>query len=101
MRILITGGAGFIGSHFTKLIIQNHPDHQVTVLDALTYCGNLENLEEVQDNPNYTFIQGDIRDCELVEKVMKETDRVIHFAAETHVDRSIPSTIRILSSVRI
>ncbi len=89
MRILITGGAGFIGSHFTKLLLRKHPDHKVTVLDALTYCGNPENLTEVQDHPNYTFTHGDIRDRELVEKIIKETDRAIHFAAETHVDRSI------------
>ena len=98
MRILVTGGAGFIGSHFTKLLLKKYSDLEITVLDALTYCGNLENLHEVEDHPNYTFIHGDIRDGELVEKVMKEVDRVIHFAAETHVDRSIDNSDPFIST---
>lgn len=98
MRILITGGAGFMGSHFTKLLVRKYPDYKITVLDALTYCGNLENLKEVEDHPNYTFIHGDIRDREVVEKVLMGMDRVIHFAAETHVDRSIDNSDPFIST---
>lgn len=89
MRLLITGGAGFIGSNFVKCILNKYPDYQVTVLDALTYAGNLDNLEAVSKNPNFSFHHGNICDKEIVDKLMKETDAVVHFAAETHVDRSI------------
>ena len=89
MNILVTGWAGFIGSNFIRYMLNKYPDYHITNLDKLTYCGNLENLADVENMPNYRFVCGDIKETELVEKVMKEADRVVHFAAETHVDRSI------------
>lgn len=89
MKLLVTGGAGFIGSHFINYWMKHHPDDQITNIDNLTYAGSLENLKFVVDNPNYQFIKGDISDMALVEKIMQGTDTVVHFAAETHVDRSI------------
>lgn len=86
-KILITGGAGFIGSNFVRHILNTHQDYEVVVLDALTYAGNLNNLKEVKDK--IKFIKGDIRDPKAVEEAMKGCDFVVHFAAETHVDRSI------------
>ena len=93
MRILVTGGAGFIGSNYVKHILNksNNNDLQVLVLDKLTYAGTLENLSEVIDKSNLEFIQGDICDSNLVEKLVSNCDRVINFAAESHVDRSIVS----------
>ncbi|NOX96943.1 MAG: dTDP-glucose 4,6-dehydratase [Nitrospirae bacterium] len=89
-RLLITGGAGFIGSNLTKYMLSRHEDYLVTVLDALTYCGNLNNFTpEVWENPRFSFWKGDIRDKETVENVMRQADMVVHLAAETHVDRSI------------
>lgn len=90
-NLLVTGGAGFIGSHFIKLILKKHKDIIVINLDALTYAGNLDNLRLVYNNPNYVFIKGDIRDRKLVNKIFREYDiqGVINFAAESHVDRSI------------
>lgn len=89
MRLLVTGGAGFIGSNFIRYWLEEHPDDTVVNLDALTYAGNLENLKDIEENPNYTFIKGDIRDAELIDKLIKEADTIVHFAAESHVDRSI------------
>lgn len=89
MRILVTGGAGFIGSNFIKYWLQTHPDDRVINLDKLTYAGHLENLRDIEDNLNYQFIQGDICDPEVVIKAMEGVDTVVHFAAESHVDRSI------------
>lgn len=90
MKLLVTGGAGFIGSNFIRYVLQEHPDWVVTNLDKLTYAGNPENLKDVEGNPRYTFIRGDIADRELVDKLLsKEFDAVINFAAESHVDRSI------------
>jgi dTDP-glucose 4,6-dehydratase len=91
MHLLITGGAGFIGSNFIHLILREHPDVHLVNVDALTYCGNLENLSSVQDSSHYRFIRADISDSEAMEAVFTgETfDAVINFAAETHVDRSI------------
>jgi dTDP-glucose 4,6-dehydratase len=93
VRILVTGGAGFIGSNYVKHIM-NKPknnDLQVLVIDKLTYAGTLDNLSEVIDKPNLEFIQGDICDSNLIEKLISNCDRVINFAAESHVDRSIVS----------
>lgn len=87
MRILITGGAGFIGSNFTHYWLEHHPGDEVVVLDKLTYAGNLENLESVKDK--IKFIKGDICDEAVVEQAMSGVDMVVHFAAESHVDRSI------------
>ncbi len=88
-RILVTGGAGFIGSNFTRYLIGKYPDYQVTVLDALTYAGNLDNLSGLSGNPNFQFFHGDIRDKNIVGNLVANHDAVVHFAAETHVDRSI------------
>lgn len=89
MKVLVTGGAGFIGSNFVHYWLAHHPEDTVINFDKLTYAGNLENLKDVEGNPNYRFVQGDITDYEAVAKVMEGIDVVVHFAAETHVDRSI------------
>ncbi|MFE9611151.1 dTDP-glucose 4,6-dehydratase [Streptomyces sp. NPDC006012] len=90
-RILVTGGAGFIGSHYVRTLLGPHgpEDVRVTVLDKLTYAGNLANLDEVRDAPGLSFVQGDICDPRLVAGLMAAHDQVVHFAAESHVDRSI------------
>jgi dTDP-glucose 4,6-dehydratase len=89
--ILVTGGAGFIGSNFVKLMLEKHPEYKIINIDALTYAGNLENLKDIDDNPNYEFIKVDIRDREKIEEIFKNNDiySVVNFAAESHVDRSI------------
>lgn len=89
MKLLVTGGAGFIGSNFILYWIKNHPDDKIINFDKLTYAGNLENLKDIEGNPNYQFIHGDICNAEDVEKAMQGIDYVVHFAAESHVDRSI------------
>lgn len=89
MKLLIPGGAGFIGSNFVHYILEKYPDYEVINLDALTYAGSLENLKEVMDNPRHKFIQGRIEDGKLVDELMTNVDIVINFAAESHVDRSI------------
>jgi len=89
MKILITGGAGFIGSNFILYWMKNYPNDKIINLDSLTYAGNLENLKEIEKNPNYSFIHGDICDLNVVEKAMAGVDWIVHFAAESHVDRSI------------
>jgi dTDP-glucose 4,6-dehydratase len=89
MKLLVTGGAGFIGSNFIRYWLRQHPDDHITNLDKLTYAGNAENLREYEGQPNYTFIQGDICNGELATQLMAGIDTVVHFAAETHVDRSI------------
>lgn len=89
--ILITGGAGFIGSHVVRLFVNNYPQYKIVNLDALTYAGNLENLNDIKDKPNYTFVKGDITDEAFIDELFQEFafDGVIHLAAESHVDRSI------------
>lgn len=89
MKILVTGGAGFIGSNFIRHWLRNHPRDSIRNLDKLTYAGNLENVRDVEKNPNYEFIKGDISDPYIVEEVMEGVDCVVHLAAESHVDRSI------------
>jgi dTDP-glucose 4,6-dehydratase len=91
MKILVTGGAGFIGSNFIIYMMDKYPDYKIVNLDSLTYAGNLENLKSVEKNPNYTFIHGNICDKEIVKKAMESCDMVVHFAAESHVDKSISS----------
>lgn len=88
-KFLVTGGAGFIGSNFIRLILGKYPDCRVTNLDKITYAGNLDNLKDISGNKRYTFVKGDVCDSRLVNKLAKGTDIVVHFAAETHVDRSI------------
>jgi dTDP-glucose 4,6-dehydratase len=89
MKILVTGGAGFIGSHFVRHVLSLRKGHQVVNFDKLTYAGNLANLEDVARDSNYSFIKGDICDAAAVETAMRGCDAVVHFAAESHVDRSI------------
>ncbi|MEA1869831.1 MAG: dTDP-glucose 4,6-dehydratase [Euryarchaeota archaeon] len=91
MDILVTGGSGFIGSNFVRYMLNEHPDYRVINLDKLTYAGNPDNLKDVEDNPNYSFVRGDICDPDTVDTLVQEQqiDQVVHFAAETHVDRSI------------
>jgi len=91
MRVLVTGGAGFIGSNFIRLMLREHPDYHIVNLDKLTYAGNLANLKDVEPLPNYSFVQGDIADPEIVSKAVNDVDVIVNFAAETHVDRSIHS----------
>ncbi|AUC74729.1 dTDP-glucose 4,6-dehydratase [Olleya sp. Bg11-27] len=88
---LVTGGAGFIGSHVVRLFVKKYPNYKIVNLDALTYAGNLENLTDIEDAPNYTFIKGDITNEDFINALFKEHkfDNVIHLAAESHVDRSI------------
>ena len=91
MKILITGGAGFIGSHVVRLFVNKYPDYEIFNLDALTYAGNLENLKDIESKENYTFLKVDINDSEKINELFKKHkfDKVIHLAAESHVDRSI------------
>ncbi len=89
MRIVVTGGAGFIGSHFIGHVLREHPGDEVVNLDKLTYAGNLDNLRAVEAEARYTFVRGDICDPDVVDEVVRGADAVVNFAAETHVDRSI------------
>lgn len=89
MKLLVTGGAGFIGSNFVRYVLANHPEDQVVVLDKLTYAGRTENLQDHEGNPNYSFIHGAIEDREVVDAAIEGVDAIVNFAAESHVDRSI------------
>jgi len=89
MKILVTGGAGFIGSNFIHFWLKNHPEDFIVNLDALTYAGNLDNLASLANNSNYQFIKGDITDERVVNEAVQGVDLIVHFAAESHVDRSI------------
>ena len=89
MKILVTGGAGFIGSCFVRDMLNKHQDYKIINIDALTYAGNIANLDDVKNNPNYTFVHGNICDKKLVRELISECDAVVNFAAESHVDRSI------------
>jgi len=91
VNVLVTGGAGFIGSNFVRYAIAAHPDWHVTTLDKLTYAGRMENLKEVLDNPRHTFVKGDVTDPAVAAPLVAASNIVVHFAAETHVDRSIMS----------
>ena len=90
-NILITGGAGFIGSHVVRLFVTKYPDYNIVNLDKLTYAGNLANLKDVENRPNYTFVKADIADLDLMRSIIRDhrIDGIIHLAAESHVDRSI------------
>ncbi len=89
MKLLVTGGAGFIGSNFIHYWLKAHPNDEIVNLDKLTYAGNLENLKEVENNPNYKFVLGDICNIDIVRSLVQACDVIVHFAAESHVDRSI------------
>ena len=91
INVLVTGGAGFIGSNFVRWAHRHHPDWKITTLDKLTYAGRLENLRDVMDSPRHTFVQGDIADRNVSAPLVRDSHYVVHFAAETHVDRSIQS----------
>ncbi len=89
MKILVTGGAGFIGSCFIRHMLKKHPNYQIINLDCLTYAGNIENLDDIKNNPNYSFVKGDICDKNLVSDLSQEVNWIVNFAAESHVDNSI------------
>lgn len=89
MKFLVTGGAGFIGSNFVHHILKKYPDYEIVNLDLLTYAGNLENLKSLEGNTKHKFVKGDICDSELVDSLVNDCDVIVHFAAESHVDRSI------------
>src|SRR5665811_222376 len=103
MHILVTGGAGFIGSSYVDLVLERHPEDRVTVLDALTYAGSERNLEHFQADPRLSFVHGDIADAALVDELVGQVDAVVNFAAETHVDRSLldPEAFLRLSLIHI
>ncbi len=92
MKILVTGGAGFIGSNFIHYWLKEHEEDEIINFDALTYAGNLDNLLDIENNPRYRFVKGDITDEEAVNEVVKGVDLIVHFAAESHVDRSISNS---------
>ena len=89
MRLLVTGGAGFMGSNFIRFILSKYKEYEVVNLDKLTYAGNLDNLKDIEDNPRYSFVKGDIADPKIVSEVVPGVDAILNYAAETHVDRSI------------
>ncbi len=89
LNLLITGGSGFIGSNFIRHMLEKYPNCKIFNLDKLTYAGNPDNLKDIENNPKYSFVRGDICDLAVVDKVMQNVDHVVHFAAESHVDRSI------------
>ena len=99
-NVLITGGAGFIGSHVVRLFVNEHPDYHIYNLDKLTYAGNLENLKDIENKPNYTFIKGDITDASFIQELFTEKQFaiVVHLAAESHVDRSISNPLEFVTT---
>ena len=99
-NILITGGAGFIGSHVVRLFLETFNEDKIFNLDSLTYAGNLENLRDIEDHPNYTFIHQDITDLNSLRKIFKEYEisHVVHLAAESHVDRSIEEPLEFVKT---
>jgi dTDP-glucose 4,6-dehydratase len=99
-NILITGGAGFIGSHVVRRFVTQYPQYHIHNLDALTYAGNLENLTDIENAPNYTFVKGDITDAAFMDRLFADNDfqGIIHLAAESHVDRSITDPLAFVTT---
>ncbi|MBT9538157.1 MAG: GDP-mannose 4,6-dehydratase, partial [Nitrospirae bacterium] len=93
MKILVTGGCGFIGSNFIRYILNKYPDYEIVNIDALTYAGNLENLRDIREDKRYRFVHGRIEDKNLVANALGDADYIVNFAAETHVDRSIQNSL--------
>ncbi|MFH1478620.1 MAG: dTDP-glucose 4,6-dehydratase [Candidatus Omnitrophota bacterium] len=98
MNILVTGGCGFIGSNFIRHILGRYPGYKIINLDKLTYCGNLDNLTDIENNPNYKFVKGDICDESIVNQLVKSSSVIVNFAADTHVDRSIADASDFIST---
>jgi dTDP-glucose 4,6-dehydratase len=100
MNILVTGGAGFIGSHLVRLFVNKYPNYNIVNVDALTYAGNLENLKDIENKPNYTFVKGNITDADLLESLFAahNINGVLHCAAESHVDRSITDPLAFVTT---
>ena len=98
MKILITGGAGFIGSNLARYMINKYPQHDFIIFDKLTYAGNLDNLKDLENKNNYSFVQGDICDLNFLVYLLKEIEVVIHLAAESHVDNSIGNSLEFTKS---
>ena len=97
MNILVTGGAGFMGSHFTRYLVNKYPEHKIINFDKITYAGNLNNLKEIENKPNYKFIKGDLRDFNFLVHILKDIDVLFNFAAESHVDNSEGDSLRFTS----
>ena len=98
MKLLVTGGAGFIGSNFIRYVLKNHEECEIINLDKLTYAGNKENLTDVEGDSRYLFVQGDICDVAIVDELVSSVDAIVHFAAESHVDRSIDSAMEFVQT---
>src|SRR5207237_8413135 len=98
VNVLVTGGAGFIGSNFVRYALATHPDWRITTLDKLTYAGRLENLQGVMEHPRHEFVKGDVADPSVAGPPVRESELVVDFAAETHVDRSITNAGEVLTT---
>ena len=98
MKLLITGGAGFIGSNFIRYILKTYPEDRIVNFDKLTYAGNLENLKDIEKDERYNFVKGDICNLEELRQAAQDVDVIVHFAAESHVDRSIHSSREFLET---
>lgn len=98
MRVLVTGGSGFIGSNFIRFLIEKYPNHEIVNIDKLTYAGNIENLRDIENHKNYSFVKGDICEKDKVEDLVSNCDIIVNFAAESHVDRSIASSYEFIKT---